>query len=124
MIVPEPSIPSVLLDRASLQANEKAFTYIDYDQDWDGVSETITYSQLYRRSLNVGHEVRRHGSTGERAVIVAPQGLNYIDAFFGALQAGLIPVPLSVPLGGAVDERVKSVLLDAAPSVVLTTSDV
>ncbi len=37
---------------------------------------------------------------------------------------GLIAVPLSVPLGGAVDERVKSVLLDAAPSVVLTTSDV
>jgi long-chain fatty acid adenylyltransferase FadD28 len=123
-VVAEPSIPSILRERASLQANEKAFTYIDYEQDWDGVSETITYSQLYRRSLNVGHELRRHGSTGDRAVIVAPQGLNYIDAFFGALQAGLIPVPLSVPLGGAVDERVKSVLLDAAPSVVLTTSAV
>jgi fatty acid CoA ligase FadD28 len=123
-IVAEPSIPSVLRERASLQANEKAFTYIDYEQDWDGVSETITYSQLYRRSLNVAQEVRRHGSTGDRAVIVAPQGLSYIDAFFGALQGGLIPVPLSVPLGGVVDERVKSVLLDAEPAVVLTTSAV
>jgi long-chain fatty acid adenylyltransferase FadD28 len=123
-VVAEPSIPSVLRERASLQANEKAFTYIDYEQDWDGVSETITYSQLYRRSLNVAQEVRLHGSTGDRAVIVAPQGLSYIDAFFGALQAGLIPVPLSVPLGGVVDERVKSVLLDAEPSVVLTTSAV
>jgi long-chain fatty acid adenylyltransferase FadD28 len=122
--VAAPSIPSVLRERASLQANEKAFTYIDYEQNWDGVSETVTYSQLYRRSLNVAQEIRRHGSTGDRAVIVAPQGLSYIDAFFGALLAGLIPVPLSVPLGGAVDERVKSVLLDAAPSVVLTTSDV
>ena len=120
----EPSIPSVLRERASLQANEKAFTYIDYEQDWDGVSETVTYAQLYRRSLNVAEEIRRHGSTGDRAVIVAPQGLAYIDAFFGALLAGLIPVPLSVPVGGAVDERVKSVLLDAAPSVVLTTSAV
>jgi long-chain fatty acid adenylyltransferase FadD28 len=123
-IVPEPSIPSVLRERASLQPNEKAFTYVDYEQDWDGISETITYSQLYRRSLNVAEKVRRHGSTGDRAVIVAPQGLGYIDAFFGALQAGLIPVPLSVPLGGAVDERVKSVLLDAEPAVVLTTSAV
>jgi fatty acid CoA ligase FadD28 len=122
--VAEPSIPSVLRERASLQANDKAFTYIDYEQDWDGVLETITYSQLYRRSLNVAQEIRRHGSTGDRAVIVAPQGLSYIDAFFGALLAGLIPVPLSVPLGGAVDDRVKSVLLDAAPSVVLTTSPV
>jgi long-chain fatty acid adenylyltransferase FadD28 len=122
--VAEPSIPTVLRERASLQPNEKAFTYIDYEQDWDGVSETITYSQLYQRSLNVAQEIRQHGSTGDRAVIVAPQGLSYIDAFFGALHAGLIPVPLSVPVGGVVDERVKSVLFDAAPSVVLTTSGV
>ncbi|OBK38996.1 acyl-CoA synthetase [Mycobacterium sp. 1245111.1] len=120
----ELTIPSVLRERASLQPNEKAFTFVDYEQDWDGVAETITYSQLYRRSLNVAQEVRKYGATDDRAVIVAPQGLPYIDAFFGALQAGFIPVPLSVPLGGAVDERVKSVLLDAAPAVVLTTSDV
>lgn len=118
------SIPSVLRERASLQSHDPAFTYIDYEQDWDGVAQTVSYAQLYRRALNVAAEIRRHGSTGDRAVIVAPQGLSYIDAFFGALLAGLIPVPLSVPLGGAVDERVKSVLLDAEPSVVLTTSAV
>ncbi|WIM88708.1 AMP-binding protein [Candidatus Mycobacterium wuenschmannii] len=118
------TIPDVLRERASLQPNEKAFTYLDYERDWEGVAETITYSQLYRRALNVAAEMRLHGSTEDRAVIVAPQGLHYIDAFFGALLAGLIPVPLSVPVGGVVDERVKSVLLDAAPSVVLTTSAV
>ena len=57
-------------------------------------------------------------------MILAPQGLDYIDAFLGALQAGLIPVPLAVPLGGASDERVISVLRDASPSVILTTSAV
>ena len=123
-IVAELTIPSVLRERASLQPNDKAFTFLDYDQDWDGVAETITWSQLYRRALNVAQEVRRHGATGDRAVILAPQGLAYIDAFFGTLLAGLIPVPLSVPVGGVVDERVNSVLLDAAPSVVLTTSEV
>jgi long-chain fatty acid adenylyltransferase FadD28 len=122
--VAPPSIPSVLRERASLQANEKAFTFIDYEQDWDGVVETVTWSQLYRRSLNVAREVREYGSPGDRAVIMAPQGLHYIDAFIGALQAGFIAVPLAVPLGGAVDERVNSVLRDAAPSVILTTSAV
>ena len=63
-------------------------------------------------------------STGDRAVILAPQGLDYITAFLGALQAGLIAVPLSVPLGGASDERVSSVMRDASPSAVLTTSSV
>src|SRR5262249_49823431 len=41
-------------------------------------------------------------------------------AFLGALQAGLI----AVPLGGPSDERVSSVLRDASPSAVLTTSAV
>ena len=104
--------------------NDTAFTFIDYEQDWDGVAESLTWSQLYRRALNVARELRLCGSTGDRAVILAPQGLDYIAAFLGALQAGLIAVPLSVPLGGVSDERVSSVLRDASPSVILTTSAV
>jgi long-chain fatty acid adenylyltransferase FadD28 len=118
-----PSIPSVLRERASFQPNDTAFSFFDYEQAPDGVVESLSWSQLYRRSLNVAQELQFHGSAGDRAVIVAPQGLNYIDAFLGALQAGLIAVPLSVPMGGASDDRVTSVLHDAAPSVILTTSD-
>ncbi len=62
--------------------------------------------------------------TGDRAVILAPQSLDYIAAFIGSLQAGLIAVPLSVPQPGAHDERVTSVLRDTAPTVILTTSAV
>jgi long-chain fatty acid adenylyltransferase FadD28 len=120
----ERSIPSVLRERAGLRPNDTVFTFIDYEQDWDGVAESLTWSQLYRRSLNLAQELRLRGSAGDRAVILAPQGLDYIDAFLGALQAGLIPVPLAVPLGGASDERVGSVLRDASPGVILTTSGV
>jgi fatty acid CoA ligase FadD28 len=118
------SILDLMCERASLQPDDTAFTFIDYEQDWAGVAESLTWSQLYRRTLNVARELRHCGSTGDRAVILAPQGLDYIVAFFGALQAGQIAVPLSVPLGGVSDERVSSVLRDALPSVVLTTSPV
>ena len=74
--------------------------------------------------MNVAGELRLCGSPGDRAVILAPQGLDYIAAFLGALQAGLIAVPLSVPLVVPTDERVISVLRDASPSVILTTSAV
>lgn len=120
----ERSIPGVLRDRASLQPNDTAFTFFDYEQDCDAVATNVTWSHLYRRTLNLAQELTVRGSTGDRAVILAPQGLNYIDAFLGALQAGLIPVPLAVPLGDASDERVVSVLRDASPSAILTTSAV
>lgn len=122
--MPVIDLPALLRERASLQPNDTAFTFMDYDQDWDGVAESLTWLQLYRRALNVASELKLRGSAGDRAVILAPQGLDYIAGFLGALQAGLIAVPLSVPQGGATDERVSSVLRDTAPTVILTTSAV
>jgi acyl-CoA synthetase (AMP-forming)/AMP-acid ligase II len=118
------SIPAVLRERASLQPNDTAYTYVDYEHDWEGIPESLTWSQVYRRTLNLAQQLRLCTSTGDRAVILAPQGLEYIISFLGATQAGVIPVPLSVPLGGVSDERVGSVMRDAEPSVILTTSDV
>ncbi|WP_156748467.1 type I polyketide synthase, partial [Mycobacterium sp. E3198] len=118
----ESSIPAVLREHASLRPHETAYTFVDYQQDWAGVGESLTWSQLYRRSLNVARELGSRASTGDRVVISAPQGLEYVAAFLGALQAGQIAVPLSEPLGGATDERVSAVLADASPSVILTTS--
>ncbi|KAA8967764.1 AMP-binding protein [Mycobacterium sp.] len=119
-----PSLPAVLRECANLQPDGTALTFIDYEQDWGGIAETLTWSQLYRRALNVARELSLCGSPGDRAVILAPQGLDYIAAFLGALQAGLVAAPLSVPQGGASDERVTAVLRDASPAAVLTTSSV
>lgn len=116
------SIPAMLRERASLNPNGPAITYIDYDHDWDGVEETLSWSQLYRRMLNVGEQIKQSGSAGDRALILSPQGLEYVVAFLAAMQSGLIAVPLSVPHGGAHDERTTSVLADTAPTVILTTS--
>lgn len=118
------SLPAVLRATARLQPNDTAFTYFDYERDWAGIAESLTWSQLYRRTRNVARELSLCGSPGDRVVILAPQGLEYIYAFLGALQAGLIAVPLSVPQGGASDERVVSVLRDASPTAVLTASPV
>jgi fatty acid CoA ligase FadD28 len=122
--VGDTSILELLCERAGLQGDDPAVTFIDYEQDWSGVAETLTFSQLYRRTLNVARGLQQRGSAGDRALVLAPQGLDYIVAFLGAMQAGRIAVPLSVPLGGVSDERVSSVLRDASPSVILTTSAV
>lgn len=118
------SISDVLRERASLQPNDTAFTYVDYDKDWKGIPLTLTWSQLYRRVVNLGEQLRLRGSTGDRALILAPQGLDYVVGFLAALQAGLVAVPLPLPSSRAHHERTISVLADASPSVVLTTSAV
>jgi long-chain fatty acid adenylyltransferase FadD28 len=122
--VTESPVLVVLREHASLQPDQTAFTFLDYDHDWEGVAESLTWAQLYRRSLTLALELKGCGSAGDRAVILAPQGLDYIVAFLGTLEAGLIAVPLSVPTVAIYDERVTAVLRDASPSVILTTSAV
>ncbi len=116
-------IAGMLRERASLQPADVAFTFIDYEQDWDGVAHTLTWAQLYRRVASLADELRQRGlKSGDRAVVLAPQGLDYVVAFLGSMHAGVIAVPLSVPVPGIHDQRVTAVLRDASPSVILTAS--
>ena len=123
MSITDPSIPELLGSRATEHPDAVAYTFVDYGLDPNGFAETLTWSQLHQRAVNVADEIRQVGSPGDRAAILAPQSLEYIVAFFGALEAGFIAVPLPVPLLGAHDERVSGALRDCAASVVLTTSD-
>ncbi|MGU3651415.1 AMP-binding protein [Mycolicibacterium sp. A43C] len=114
----------VLRERASLQPEDIAYTFMDYDHEWDGVATTLTWSQLYRRVRNLASEMRQIGQLGDRAVILAPQSLEYVIGFLASLEAGIIAVPLSVPMVGQHDERVSAVIKDSTPAIILTTSSV
>jgi long chain fatty acid CoA FadD26 len=120
----DPSIPALLEDRAQQQPDDIAYTFIDYEVDPAGFPESLTWSQVHQRAQVVAEELLRCGSVGDRAAILAPQSLDYIVAFFGAMQAGFIAVPLPVPLFGALDERVSGALRDCSPVAILTTSAV
>ena len=54
--------------------------------------------------------------------ILAPQGVDYVAAFFGAVHAGRIAVPLFAPTLAGHAERLTAVIGDARPAVVLTTT--
>jgi long chain fatty acid CoA FadD26 len=111
-----------LRDYVRLNADKPAFTYIDYDVDPAGYAEELTWAQFHRRVQVVAHELKSCGSPGDRIAIAAPQGLEYVAGFFGALEAGFIAVPLPVPLFGAHDARSSAALRDSSPVAIMTTS--
>lgn len=119
------TIPSILRGRAAAQPDDIAFTFIDYDVDQNGYAESLTFGDLHHRVRVVAAELLRNGNPGDRAAILAPQSLEYIVAFLGAMEAGFIVVPLSVPMFGAHhDERISSALADCTPSVIFATTAV
>jgi long-chain fatty acid adenylase/transferase FadD26 len=118
------SLTALLEAQARLRPDATAYTFLDYDVDPTGFADRLTWSALHNRVRVLAEELTLFGHPGDRAAICAPQGLDYIVAFYGALQAGLIAAPLSVPQYGVHDERISSVLRDCAPTVILTTSAV
>jgi long chain fatty acid CoA FadD26 len=124
MAVTEGSIAAVLREWARQRPDAPAYTYVDYDVDPDGYRQTLTWAELYGRVQALAAEIASFGAPGDRAAILAPQGLDYVVGFYAALEAGLVAVPLPVPQFGAHDERASAALQDCAPTVLLTTSAV
>ena len=118
------SIPAALREQVRQQPDAPAYTFIDYEVNPAGNSESLTWSQVHQRAQVVAAELASYGSPGDRAAILAPQGLEYIVGLLGAMEAGFIAVPLSVPLFGAHDERLSAALRNSSPVAILTTSAV
>ncbi len=111
------------LDRNIEQwAHSPAYCYLDYtDGDQARVVE-LTWSQLGSRLRAVAARLQQVTRPGDRVAIAAPHGVDYVVAFFAAIRAGAIAVPLFAPELPGHAERLNAVLTDAEPTVVLTTT--
>jgi acyl-CoA synthetase (AMP-forming)/AMP-acid ligase II len=59
----------------------------------------LSFAELYERAQRAAGALRELGiERGDRIAIVLPTGPEFMDAFFGAVLAGAIPVPLYPPL--------------------------
>ena len=46
----EPSLTALLQERANRQPDAAAYTFIDYEADPNGISETLTWGQVHQRA--------------------------------------------------------------------------
>ena len=66
--------------------------------DESGGSAQLTYGALYEGARRVAGGLQRRGlAPGESVAIMLPTGLEYLQAFFGVLLAGGVPVPIYPP---------------------------
>ncbi|MCE9516145.1 MAG: AMP-binding protein, partial [Mycobacterium sp.] len=102
-----------------------AYRYVDFARSQDpvaGDAVEITWAQLDVRMRAIGARIQQAVSAGDRVAILAPQGLDYVAAFFATLKAGAIAVPLFAPELPGHAERLQVALSDSDPAVLLTTA--
>ncbi len=103
--------------------SELAYRFLDYSAARDGAAQEITWGEFGTRIRAVAARLQQVTSPGDRVAILAPQGLDYVIAFFGAIHAGTIAVPLFDPDEPGHLDRLESVLADCTPSAILTATN-
>lgn len=86
--------------------------------------EKLSYLELRAKSQSVASELFKRKLTGSRAVLFFLPGLDFITTFLGCLYAGVTAVPIPPPKSKRQMARVHPVIVDAEPSVILTSGAV
>ena len=85
---------SILEQRASQTPEKLAYIFL---KDRENQEQTITYRQLSQISKRIAARLQSLIPPGARALLLYPQGLEFIAAFLGCLSAGIIAVPAYPP---------------------------
>jgi acyl-CoA synthetase (AMP-forming)/AMP-acid ligase II len=116
------SLVAVLRDRASAHGERDALVYCRVPADVSE-DETLTYADLDAHARSVAVLLSRHGSPGDRVLVLNQMGTGFAKAFLGCVYAGMIAIPAPTPDGYSRQrDRLAGIARDARATIVLTDS--
>ena len=122
MNLDDPSQSTTLIDllryRAFHQPTQTGYTFL---VDGETAAVSLTYQALDRQARAIAAHLQSLCSSGDRALLLYPPGLDYIAAFFGCLYAGILAVPAYPPRPNRSLARLQTIAADAQTSLALTT---
>ncbi len=89
-------IPRSLLDTAAKGDPKRGFTFLSSD----GKSATsVSYAELAKKAGQIAAALRRAGcARGDRIALLIIENEDFVSLFFGAMHAGMVPVPVAPPM--------------------------
>ena len=114
------SLVDLLRCRAAAGPELDLFAFLPDGED--SPAATITRGELDRRARALAVRLRDLGVDSGRVLLLYPPGLDFIVAFFGCLYAGVTAVPVHLPRLNRPMTRLRSIVVDAKPCAVLTSS--
>ncbi len=106
--------------RAAETPRVVAYTFL---ADGEVEAARVTYAELDRQARGIAAALQELGATGERVLLLFPSGLEFIAAFLGCLYAGAVAVPAYPPRSARGLPRLRAILDDSRPRVILTTEE-
>ncbi|HEV8376774.1 MAG TPA: fatty acyl-AMP ligase, partial [Candidatus Polarisedimenticolia bacterium] len=113
------TLVDVLLQRVEELPDRTVFTFIP-----EGRAQTreLTFRSLLDGARAVAIRLQQESLRGERAVLLYPAGLEFVEAFFGCLMAGVVAVPAPPPGSRSSLSRLAALAMDAGAVAALAPS--
>ncbi|MBW4644889.1 MAG: AMP-binding protein [Goleter apudmare HA4340-LM2] len=113
------SLIDILRSRAVTEPDRLALRFL---QDGEIESASLTYQSLDQKARAIAAQLQSLGLEGERVLLLYAPGLEFVSAFFGCLYAGVVAVPAYPPRRDRFLDRLLSMIADAQPKIILTTT--
>jgi pimaricinolide synthase PimS1 len=117
------TLVQVLRRHAIERGGDVVYTHL---LDGEDDERHLTFAELWTRSCAVAAALHARGLAGERALLVYTPGLEFAPALFGCFLAKVVAIP-AAPIDATrvrrSMERLRAIVVDAAPKLLLTSSD-
>lgn len=115
------SIIKSLYEQAHTRPNDVAYIYLG-----NANKETLrlSYCELFQRVLHTSRLLEQNVCSGQRALLLYSDSLNFLVAFLSCLNSGIIAIPAPPPESGHKKRtlpRLLNIVEDSGATVVLTT---
>lgn len=115
-----PTLVDLLHSQAAQLGEKVAFRFLP----GAGRDELIlTYCDLHRRSMAIAAELQTRTVPGDRVLLSFASGLEFVEAFFGCLYAGVVAVPVAQPGRRRPVAAVQAICRASKPLLILGTAE-
>lgn len=114
------SVNQLLRERAAVNGARPLYLFLGLDDE----ARSLTYEAAYQHACSIAARLRtvHRLGTRARAILLYPPSLEFVEAFFACMQAGIIAVPCGLPKPNRPLERLEQIAINCEPSAVLTVA--
>ena len=103
--------------RADRQGDRPTFAFL---RNGEVEIDRLTFEELDARARGLAVTLRQFVRAGDRALLVYAPGLEFVEALFGCLYAGIVAVPVSPPRRAAFADKLFAIAQDCEVRAILT----
>lgn len=111
-------------EKAAQDPGRLLYTFLE---DGEEQKVQLSYGELDQRARAVAGHLQSLGLQGQRALLIYPPGLDFIEAIFACFYAGVIAVPAFPPDPSRLERmlpRLQSIVKDCGAKALLTTKQI